>query len=621
MSSSNSQDISASDAYAFEESPSSSSSTGSSSPDFVHRSVSNTTAPEPQPVNQMPGQVFQERDDPVDNEPAPYDPDNESYEGWVNRLEAASYLPLLTGYPLDIYPRVSKIAQNKARRNLPEGYVLEYDPSWPNIIEPHRDDRVGFHIISLESGTVFPLRPLLVELCHCFKIFLGQITPNAHRFLNAFVNICVELKIEPSLRLFLFLFEVLPGKSGCDGYVYFKGRNGRQFISDLPQSNRQWKEKFVFIKFPTVSPLAGIKWNDHLLKPQYTQSASAPDLEESLEKLLQGDTFTGQMFHYGAWIWRISLGGTDTPRADEAVGHGVPAPGNTAEAGGCSHPEINFRAFNIPTKKTGGSSSAAPKTVSVQQEPVEIHSDEGSPPTGRTTANPPLDKGKGKVRTKHAATTHPSAKRRRGENAPASESLEELWVKMGRKLKEMGEVGLETLERLAEDSPSRSLQLEEKLKRLEAQNRELQDLTTRQLDEMANLSAVAGRANAEVLQLKEENTLLMGEVSHLKEEAWVKEQELPGRARQWMEENLAEAARVLTSSEERTMEGFKLLHREDHGKEMITQIGSYGFMSGQKRDREATHAILTDRDPNFDADSYGLAPIPDEEPAPPFPLE
>ncbi|VFQ64569.1 unnamed protein product [Cuscuta campestris] len=602
MSSSDSQGISSSDACASEESSTSSSLTGSSLSSFETRSGPNTTVPEPQPVNQMPGQVSQERDEPVDDEPAPYDPDSESYEGWVNRLDVAGYFPLPSSYPLDIYPWVSKIAQNKARRNLPEGYVLEYDPNWRNIIEPHPDDRVGFHIISLESGTVFPLRPLLVELCHCFKILPGQLTPNAHRFLNAFVNISSHLKIDLSLRFFLYLFEVLPGKSGCDGYVYFKGRNGRQFISDLPQSNRLWKEKFVFIKFPIVSPLAGIKWSDHLLKPQYTEPANARDLEESLEKLLQGDPFTGQMFHYGAWIWRISPGGMGTPRADEAVGHGVPAPGNTAEAGGSCHPEMNFRAFNIPTKKTGGSSSAAPRTVPVQQEPVEINSEEETPPTGqagRTTVNPPLDKGKGKVRTKHAATTHPSAKRRRGESVPAIESLEELWVKMGRKLKK----------------------LEEKLKRLEAHNRELQDLTARQLDEMANLSAVAGRANAEVLQLKEENSLLMGEVSHLKEEAWVMEQELPGRARQWMEENLVEAARVLTSSEERTMEGFKLLYREEQGKEMITQIGSYGFMSGQKRDREATHAILADRDPDFNAESYGLAPIPDEEPAPPFPLE
>ncbi|VFQ86997.1 unnamed protein product [Cuscuta campestris] len=471
MSSSDSQGISSSDACASEESSTSSSSTGSSLSSFETRSGPNTTIPKPQPVNQTPGQVSQERDEPVDDEPAPYDPDSESYEGWVNRLDAAGYFPLPSSYPLDIYPRVSKIAQNKARRNLPEGYVLEYDPNWRNIIEPHRDDRVGFHIISLESGTVFPLRPLLVELCHCFKILPGQLTPNAHRFLNAFVNICSHLKIDPSLRFFLYLFEVLPGKLGCDGYAYFKGRNGRQFISDLPQSNRLWKEKFVFIKFPTVSPLAGIKWSDHLLKPQYTEPANAPDLEESLEKLLQGDPFTGQMFHYGAWIWRISPGGTGTPRADEAAGHGVPAPGNTAEARAFSHAEMNFRAFNIPTKKTGGSSSAAPRTVPVQLEPVEINSEEETPPTGRTTVNPPLDKGKGKVRTKHAATTHPSAKRRRGENVPASESLEELWVKMGQKLKEMGEVGPETLERLVEDSPPRSLQLEEKLKGVEAHNR------------------------------------------------------------------------------------------------------------------------------------------------------
>ncbi|VFQ68723.1 unnamed protein product [Cuscuta campestris] len=545
MSSSDSQDISASDAYASEESPSSSSSTGSSLPNFEHRSVPNTTVPEPQPVNQMPGQVFQERDEPVDDEPAPYDPDNESYEGWANRLEAAGYFPLPTSYPSDIFPHVSKIAQNK---------------------------------------------------------------------------------IDPSLRLFLFLFEVLPGKSGCDGYVYFKGRNGRQFISDLPQSNRQWKEKFVFIKFPSISPLAGIKWNDHLLKPQYTEPASAPDLEESLEKLLQGDPFTGQMFHYGAWIWRISPGGTGTPRADEAAGHRVPAPGNTTDAGGSSHPD-ELQSIQHPheedrrlllccpqncTGATGTGGDQFRGGNSSDREDRSGREDHGKP-------SPRQGEGEG---PNQARRHHPSlGKEEEGRKRPGHRVVRGALGQDGAKAERVGEVGPETLGRLAEDSPSRSLQLEEKLKRLEAQNRELQDLTTRQLDEMANLSVVAGRANAEVLQLKEENTQLMGEVSHLKEEAWVKEQELPGRARQWMEENLVEAARVLTSSEERTMEGFKLVYREEQRKEMITQIGSYGFMSGQKRDREATHAILAERDLDFNAESYGLAPIPDEEPAPPFPLE
>ncbi|VFQ79722.1 unnamed protein product [Cuscuta campestris] len=374
MSSSDSQDISASDARASEESLSSSSSTGSSSPIPQPRSTPNPSIPEPRPVNQMPGQVFQERDAPVEDEPAPYDPDDESYEEWVDRLDAAGYSPLPTGYPADIVPRVSKIAQNKARRNLPEGYVLEYDPNWPNIIEPHRDDRVGFHIVSLESGTVFPLCPLLVELCHCFKILPGQITPNAHRFLNAFVNICIELKIDPSLRLFLYLFEVLP--------------------------------------------------------------------------------------------------------------------------------DMNFRSFGIPNT-TGGSSSAAPKTGPGQPETVEIHDEEETPQTGgldqsgKAPANPSPSKGKGKKRVKQAATTHPSSKKRREEPSPVRESMEELWVKMTLKLKEMGEVGPGTLEK---------------------------DLIARQLEEVTNLSKIAEGAKAETLQLKEENLKLM-------EDLELKEREFPGKAK------------------------------------------------------------------------------------------
>ncbi|VFQ96123.1 unnamed protein product [Cuscuta campestris] len=505
MSSPGSHRTSSSDDYSSQDSTSSSSSTGYSSPDSVPRPNPNPSVPEPEPVNQMPGQVFAESDEPVNVEPAPYDPKAESWVQWEERLETSGYSPLPTFYVTDIYPHVSKITLNKARRNLPEGYVLEYDENWPNIIEPHLEDRIGFHITSLEGGIVFPLRPLLVELCHCLRILPGQITPNAHRLLNSFVNISHHLRIDPSLRLFLYAFEVRPGKPGCEGFLYFKGRNNRKFISDLPQSNRLWKEKFVFIRFPpSVTPLAGLRWSENLLKQEYTEPVSTPDLEESLEKLLKGDPLTGQKYHYGSWVWRVQPGGED----------------------------MNFRPFSI-LKKTGASYSAGPltssaKTVLVQQETVEIIDEEETPQTGKVPMNPPPNKGK--TRTKKVATSHPNAKKRRGESGPAIESLGELWVKMGLKLKE--------------------------------------------LDEMANLSAIAGRTNAEILQLKEENTQLMGEISQLKEGAELKEREFPGRARQWMEENIVEVVHVLTSSEERTMEGFKLLYREEHGKEMITQIGS-----------------------------------------------
>ncbi|VFQ61247.1 unnamed protein product [Cuscuta campestris] len=417
------QDISASDARASEESLSSSSSTGSSSSTPQPRSNPNPSIPEPQPLNQMPGHLFAEREEPVNDEPAPYDPEKETRDQWVERLDAAGYSPLPTSFVIDIHPHVSKIALNKARRNLPVGYVLEFDENSPNIIEPHWEDRI----------------------------------------------------------------------------------------------------------------------------------------------------------------------------------------------------DMNFRAYNTP-KTTAGSSSAAATNKPVRPETVVINDEEEDPQTGgmdqtrNAPVNPSPNKGKGKMRTKKTATTHPAAKRKRGESSPVGESMEELWVKMTLKLKEMGEVGPEILEQLAGDPSSRLSQLEEQLKRSEAHNRELQDLTGRQLDEVANLARMAGEAEAEVIRLKEENLKLM-------EDLELKEREFPGRARQWVGENLDEVARVITSDQEKTVEAFKLIYREEQGKEMITQIGSYGFMSGQKRDREATHAVLVERFPDFDAESYGLAPIPDDEPAPPFPLE
>ncbi|VFQ69441.1 unnamed protein product [Cuscuta campestris] len=478
----------------------------------------------------MPGDLFAEREEPVNDEPAPYDPEKETRDQWVERLDAAGYSPLPTSFVIDIYPHVSKIALNKARRNLPVGYVLEFDENWPNIIEPHREDRIGFHIASLESGIVFPLRPLLVELCHCFGILPGQITPNAHRLLNAFANICTSLHIDPSLRLFLYMFEVRPGKSGCEGFVYFKGRNNRKFISDLPQSNRLWKEKFVFIKFPpTVTPLAGLKWSDHLLKYQFTEPPATPDLEESREQLLKGDPNTGQMYHYGGWVWRVQPGDEGTSQV---------------------------------TQTTGGSSSAAATNKLVHPEAVVINDEDEDPQTGgmgqtgNAPVNPSPNKGKGKMRTKKIATTHPAAKRKRGESSPVGESMEELWVKVTLKLKEMGEVGPDTLEQLAGDPSSRLSQLEQQLKRSEAHNRELQDLTGRQLDEVANLARMAGEAEAKVIRLKEENLKLM-------EDLELKEREFPGRAKQWAGENLEETARVITSTPEMTMEAFKFIYREE----------------------------------------------------------
>ncbi|VFQ93635.1 unnamed protein product [Cuscuta campestris] len=325
---------------------------------------------------------------------------------------------------------------------------------------------------------------------------------------------------------------------------------------------------------PSVTPLAGLRWSDNLLKQEYTEPATDLDLEENLEKLLKGDPFTGQMYHYGSLVWRIQPGGEGTSRAHEAAGHGVPSPGNTAEAGAPSHPDplasrrrparlLLLAHTHLLRRPSRSNRKLLRSTLRRKLPPVQEDGGESS-----------HQQGEGKDQDQESGH-HPSVGEEEGggEDVPVTPSLEELWVKMGLKLKKIGEVGSDALEQLSEGSPSRSSKLKEKLREAEERNRELQEVIARQIDEMANLSSQAGKVGAENLHLKKENLQLMGEVSNLKEDAEQKEQEFLGRAHQWMGENLVEAARVLTSTPEKTMEGFKLLYREERGKEMMTDKG------------------------------------------------
>ncbi|VFQ90075.1 unnamed protein product, partial [Cuscuta campestris] len=176
-----------------------------------------------------------------------------------------------------------------------------------------------------------------------------------------------------------------------------------------------------------------------------------------------------------------------------------------------------------------------------------------------------------------------------------------------------GEIGPQTVDRLGMSSPS-------EVDRLKKEKEEMALILRSQADELIRLSGLAGAMKTEISQLKEENGRLLDEVSEAKREMAEKEENFPGRAAAWVEENKAEAARVLTASPEATMESFRLLYREPEGRKMITAVGSFGFKCGQKKDRAASHRILLERDPAFTAASYGLAPIPEEEPTPPFPL-
>ncbi|VFQ76985.1 unnamed protein product [Cuscuta campestris] len=172
---------------------------------------------------------------------------------------------------------------------------------------------------------------------------------------------------------------------------------------------------------------------------------------------------------------------------------------------------MEFDSNKIP-KRTGASSlsssQATPaKNFKVQQETMEILSEEETKLTRAAAKNPSLDKWK------------------------------KTWVKKGARL-------------------------EEKVKEGEKRARDLSTVIMRQTHELAKLTKAVRSLGADNHQLKEENTRLMDEVSHLKlelkEALEEKERELLGRARVWIEENKAQAARVQTSTPKATMESFKL---------------------------------------------------------------
>ncbi|VFQ88504.1 unnamed protein product [Cuscuta campestris] len=312
--------------------------------------------------------------------------------------------------------------------------------------------------------------------------------------------------------------------------------------------------------------------------------------------------------------WWIAVDDYQASKWENAKGTGPRAPtwGHAADV----VRDMEFEEFAIPEDQpageTGGSQANPARTFPVNPETVEIL-DEDEPQEDRSKGK---EKEKAGRRVKKVATTHPSyaKKRARSDPEPAGQTIEEAFVNLGLRLKEAGEIGPLTADRLGLGSPS-------EFARLKKEKEEMVLILKSQADELIRLSGLAGSMKTEISQLKEENGRLMDEVSEAKREMMEKEENFPGRAAAWVEENKAEAARVLTASPEATMESFRLLYREPEGKKMITAIGSFGFKCGQKKDRAASHRILLKRDPAFTAASYGLAPIPEEEPTPPFPLD
>ncbi|VFQ61653.1 unnamed protein product [Cuscuta campestris] len=598
--------------------PSSSSHSESSSPPVTplirrpsHQSSSQAreiVAQEPVPLNQMLGR---------------FDLKVLSWDQWEERLGSLGYLALDSGPVFKESSRVTKKVLAEVRSVLPPGYKVISNTTWPNIIEPHQGNRLGFHVASLEGGIIFPLRPLLVEICNKFNILPGQLTPNAHRFLNCFVNICESLKIKPSLDLFFHMYDVLPGTSNCPGFVYFHSRaNSRGFLTGLPPSHKKWKQRFVFVEFPPDQfPLSNREWADRVIKPERVHPVPTKELEDACEKLLKGDPVTGKPYAYGGWVYRLSNPDEGMSATHDAEDDRANSPDGHAE-GSSPHPDMEFNRMTTiiedddddiqelkspPASHHSESDRANPPKVLVKSSAKEVGASFSS-------------KGKDQKRKSSHKSSRGGKKRKISLSDREGESIEETFLSLAKKLSKAGVISEEIGQTLLEPKD----QVSQPNLLLDSAKLEINDRAERERRLEEELKEERARLDEEKAKLMEEKRKvaeLEEALGQAEESPRAKEQSFPDDAANWAACHHDEVARSILTKPEETMDFFKVMYKEPEGKRMITDIGSYGFQCGQKEERSLLYARLQKRVPSFDPVKMKLPALNEEVPTPPFPLE
>lgn len=76
------------------------------------------------------------------------------------------------------------------------------------------------HLDSLKAPLTFPFQPFLLGFMKYYGVLPGQISPNAHRTLACFPQICGRHGLPVTLELFWFLFSVWPLSPKHGGGVF-----------------------------------------------------------------------------------------------------------------------------------------------------------------------------------------------------------------------------------------------------------------------------------------------------------------------------------------------------------------------------------------------------------------
>nr|GME09409.1 uncharacterized protein LOC109159167 [Ipomoea batatas] len=171
-------------------------------------------------------------------------------------------------------------------------YSIDRRPS--NIIDCHQKNWVGVHFDSLKAGLRIPFDPFLVDFVNYYGIVPGQIAPNVHRILACYPQICKRHQVPCTLELFNFLHLVkCMGKNHRSGFVIIQCRGTAGKVSDLPDNNRRWKEKFLRVRLDGDLPFKN-EWSHRMRK--CVVPPETPEIHIAVEKI-KSECYSWEIYH------------------------------------------------------------------------------------------------------------------------------------------------------------------------------------------------------------------------------------------------------------------------------------------------------------------------------------
>lgn len=137
---------------------------------------------------------------------------------------------------------------------------------------------------ALDAGLRFPLPAFVCDVLTHFRLAPGQLSPNGWQVLVAFVALCYEAGVRPSMTLLQHFFKL----HNRHGWYWFRSREsaGELFTGlRYSRTEKDWKEGFFFLTSPEPWRCP-VRWGEPPSKSSVADPVLTSQQEEAANKLL-----------------------------------------------------------------------------------------------------------------------------------------------------------------------------------------------------------------------------------------------------------------------------------------------------------------------------------------------